>query len=209
MHREKTIAQIVLVLSIVHGALAAPAVVRRSHLDVAEDVTATPEKRNLDDESWGPLQMRDNLPGTPGDSQLPSDPPTSTPGTLQVHDNLSPAPGAPEDPHRLLGNLHWTPTPSQSSHSGSEAPPGGPHSALEVAPPGGPPGTQRTTKSLAGKFFTDAVKQKLKFWGAVGGVLGVSGSILYGIHKLNEPTSNTGSSGSYVSVLLTFSPANI
>jgi hypothetical protein len=206
MHREKTVARIVLVLSIVHGALAAPAVVRQRHLDVAEDVTATPEKRNLDDESWGTLQMRDNLPGTSGNPQSPKDSTTSTLETPQVHDDLSSASGvSDEPPHRLLSNLHWT--PSQSSHSDAEVPPGESHSALEVAAPGRSPGAQRATNSLAGKFFTDAVKQKLKFWGAIGATLGVSGSILYGIHKLNEP--NTGSSGSYVSFLLTPSPADI
>ena len=62
--------------------------------------------------------------------------------------------------------------------------------------------------AVPGKFLNDAVKQQLKFLGAVGAIIGISsGTILYGVHKLNEPDS--GPSWSYVSVLLPPSPADI
>ena len=242
MHREKTVARIVLVLSVVHGALAAPAVVRQRHLDAAEDVTAAPEKRNLDEfklshpgsvasmpvsdseesaSHLSPDELDDShftprsLPSgsnhyltTPGFGarKLHKDlPPSSetlqmrddligTSGTSQVQDNLSPT-SRVSDETRLLSNLHRT-TPSQSSHSDAEA------------PPGWSPETRRAMNAVPGKFFNDAVKQQVKFLGAVGAIIGISsGTILYGVHKLNEPDS--GPSWSYVSVLLPPSPADI
>jgi hypothetical protein len=51
MRRYKTVARILFIISVVHLALAAPAIGRPGHRDVAEDVTAAPEKRASDDES--------------------------------------------------------------------------------------------------------------------------------------------------------------
>lgn len=45
MRRYKSVVRILFILSVVHLALAAPAVGRPGHQDVAEDVTAAPEKR--------------------------------------------------------------------------------------------------------------------------------------------------------------------
>src|ERR1700722_10408152 len=45
MRRYKTVARILFIVSVVHLALAAPALGRPGHQDVAEDVTAAPEER--------------------------------------------------------------------------------------------------------------------------------------------------------------------
>ena len=59
MRRDKTVARILLIFTVANVALAAPAVVRQRHLDVAEGVTTTSEtRRNSDDEAlgdWPPL----------------------------------------------------------------------------------------------------------------------------------------------------------
>jgi hypothetical protein len=49
MRRDKTVAQILLVLSVVHVALAGPEVVRQRHLDVTEDATALSKKSEESD----------------------------------------------------------------------------------------------------------------------------------------------------------------
>ena len=87
MRRDKTAARIILILSVVHVAIAAPAIVRQSSLDVDEDVTSTSEKRgsSFDDTSqdlYPVLQMDNELPTTSGNPQDDDPPPKS--GTLQL-----------------------------------------------------------------------------------------------------------------------------
>jgi hypothetical protein len=121
MRRDKAATRIFLILSLVHVAAAAPAVILQRSVEVTKDVTPGLEKRaNLDDESSHPFpQMDNNLPSTsgtlpskddtspaPGDPKLHSDPPAElgtpqlhidqppTLGTPQLQDGLPPKPGA-------------------------------------------------------------------------------------------------------------------
>jgi len=72
MCRDKAVTRILLILSVVRAAAAAPAIIRQRSLEVTKDVTPTSEKRaNADDESSHPFQQMDNnLPSTSG--ALPS-----------------------------------------------------------------------------------------------------------------------------------------
>jgi hypothetical protein len=134
MRRDRVATRILLILSVVHVATAAPAIlpaiIRQRSVEVTKDVTAALEKRkNSDDESSHPLPRMDNdLPSTsgtlpsqddtspaPGDPELHSDPPAEL-GTPQLRLDQPPMPGAPpsqddtssasEDPelHRLHGD---------------------------------------------------------------------------------------------------------
>ena len=100
MRRDKTAARIILVLSIAHVAVAAPAVVRQRSLDVAKDVTRTLEKRgNSEDGSSVGLNSVPQMPHDPSPAlETPQSqdnlPPTS--GTPLSQDDTSPAPGGPE-----------------------------------------------------------------------------------------------------------------
>jgi hypothetical protein len=109
MRRDKVATRILLILSVVHVAAAAPAIIRQRSLEVTKDETAALEKRaNLDDESSHPLPRMDNIltptSGTlpsqddtspaPGDPELHSDPPAEL-GTPQLHNDQPPTSGAP------------------------------------------------------------------------------------------------------------------
>ena len=121
MRRDKTAARILLVLSVVHVAIAAPAIVRLRSLRVVKDVTPGLEKRgDSDDESSRPFQwmvydpshtpetppLQDGVPPTPGTAQSLDDaqPASGTPpqevlsGTPQLHDDPVRTPGAPPSP---------------------------------------------------------------------------------------------------------------
>jgi hypothetical protein len=134
MRRDKAATRILLILSVIHVAAAAPATIRKRPLQSTKDVRTALEKRaNSDDESSHPLPRMDNgLPPTsgtlpsqepaPGDPELHSDRPAELSGppaelgTPQLHNGQPPTPGAPpsqddtssasEDPqlHRLHGD---------------------------------------------------------------------------------------------------------
>ena len=93
MHRDKTAARIILILSVVHVAVAAPAVVRQRSLDVAKNVTPALEKRgNSEDKSsvdLNPVPQIHSNPPPPQDEQ------SLTSGASPSQDH---APPAPEDP---------------------------------------------------------------------------------------------------------------
>ena len=95
MRRDKATARILLILSVVHAAVATPAIVRQRSL---EDVTAALEKRgNSDDESYPSPHMGNDLPLTSGTWPSPDDPPPES-GTLQLHNELPQTSEAPPSP---------------------------------------------------------------------------------------------------------------
>ena len=121
MHRDKTLARILLILSVVHFAAAAPAIVRQRSLDVDEDVTAASEKRG-------------NSGNTPQDShpvpQMDIDPPPES-GTAQLDDGPQPASGASHlhnNPPLVLGTpqLHGESLTASETSSVHDHPPLGP-----------------------------------------------------------------------------------
>ena len=127
MRRDKTAGRILLILSVVHVGVAAPAIVCQRSLDVAEDVTPASEKRgNSDGDSSKDLypvpQMDSDLPTTSGTPPTHNDPPIS--GATPSQDNTSPASGDPQvhhdplagsgdpqhgDPYRWWEYTNWRP----------------------------------------------------------------------------------------------------
>jgi len=89
MHRDKTTVRILLILSVVHLAVASPVMVRQRSLDVDEDVTRASEKRGNSDDTPQDLypvpQMGNELPTTSGILQSRNDLPPES-GTAQLHD---------------------------------------------------------------------------------------------------------------------------
>ena len=117
MRRDKATARILLILSVVHATVAAPAIVRQRPLDIVNDVTPVSEKRGVsDEESSGSFpqsgpQMGNDLSRTSGTAPSQDDvqptseiPPQDNPlresGTLELHNEppgTSGAPPAPDD----------------------------------------------------------------------------------------------------------------
>ena len=119
MRRDKTAARIILILSVVHVAVAAPAIVRQSPLDVDEDVTPTSEKRGnpVDDASQNlyPVPQMDNELPTSG-APPPQDDTRPESGTPQLHNDQPQTSGPPlsqDDTAPVSGDLQ--------SHSGPPA----------------------------------------------------------------------------------------
>jgi hypothetical protein len=98
MHRDKTAARILLILSVVHVAVAAPAIVRQRSLDVDEDVTPASEKRGNPGDTPQDLypvpQMDNELPTTSGTPPSQDDPPPES-GTPQLHNDQPQTSGPP------------------------------------------------------------------------------------------------------------------
>ena len=130
MRRDKVATRILLILSVVHVAAAAPTIILQRSVEVTKDMTPGLEKRaNSDDESSHPLPRMDNsLPSTsgtlasqddtsasPGEPELHSDHPPElgspqlhldqppTWGTPQLQDDLPPTPGGPPSLDDPLG----------------------------------------------------------------------------------------------------------
>ena len=111
MRRDKTAARILLILSVVHAAVAAPAIVCERSPAIAEGTPASEKRGNSDGETSKDLypvpQMDSNLPTTSG-SPPQEDPPLkletppvhndspSTPGTPPLQNDVSSALGNPE-----------------------------------------------------------------------------------------------------------------
>jgi len=115
MHRDKTVARILLILSVIHVAAAAPAIVRQRSLDVDEDVRAASEKRG----------NSDNTPqGLHPVPQMDNDPPPSS-GIPQLDNSSPPASGAPHDPPPASGTpqLHGDSLTASETSSVHDAPP--------------------------------------------------------------------------------------
>jgi hypothetical protein len=109
MHRDKTLARILLILSVVHVPAAAPAIVRQRSLDVDEDVTPATEKRGNPGDTPQDLypvpQMDNDRPSALGTSQLDHDR-TSALGTSQLDHDRTSALGTPQldnNPPSALG----------------------------------------------------------------------------------------------------------
>ena len=86
MHRDKTVARILLTLSIVRLAVAAPELIRQRYLDVDEDVTPAWEKRGHPGDT-----PQDLYPVPQMDNELPT-----TSGTLPSQDDMQPESGTPQ-----------------------------------------------------------------------------------------------------------------
>jgi len=99
MHRDKTVARILLILSVVHVAAAAPAIVRQRSLDIDEDVTAASEKRGYPGNTprgLYPVRQVDNVrPSASGTAQLDNDPPPAS-GAPHLYNDPPPASGTPQ-----------------------------------------------------------------------------------------------------------------
>jgi hypothetical protein len=85
MHLDKTLARILLILSVVHVVVAAPVIVRQRSLGVDEDVTPASEKRG------NPGDMPQDLSSVP---QMDNEPPTTS-GTPPPHNDQPQASGPP------------------------------------------------------------------------------------------------------------------
>ena len=99
MRRDKTAARILLILSVVHAAVAAPAIVRQISLDVAEDVTPASKKRGNpfnSDEGLYPVPQTNNDPATTSGAPPLHNGSPPTPGAPPLQDSTSPALGNPE-----------------------------------------------------------------------------------------------------------------
>ena len=97
MRRDKAVTRILLILSVVHAAASAPAIIRQRSLDVTKDVTPALEKRanSNDESSHASPQMDNNLPTTSG-TVLSHDDPPPVPGDPQLHSDPSPELGTPQ-----------------------------------------------------------------------------------------------------------------
>jgi hypothetical protein len=233
MHRDKTAARILLILSIVHVALATPAIVRQRSLDVDEDVTPSSEKRGNSVDDTSPLypvpQMDNELPTTLG-TPPPLDPspesgtPQShnylqlTPENLPVHGDPPSGSGKYDRVWRWLNNAPpgegapWSHVDSEApswSYMESEAPPPPPPEAPSPPSPEAPsppsPEAPPPPSPEADKFSSDALKKGLKVIAGFGAVAGVSAGLAYGVHKLIKDHSH----GAYVSAFFPPSPADI
>ena len=196
MRRDKTAARIILILSVVHVAVAAPAIVRQRSLDVDDDVTTASEKRGNPGDTPQDLypvpQIDNELPTTSGTPHLQSDPPPTS-GTPPVdYDRLATAYNVRfYRVWKWLQDVHPPAPIGGTLHSGPEPPP----PKLEAPPP--PP--------EANEVFSDAIKQKLKVLAGFGAVASVSAGLVYGVHKLIEDHSHE----TYVSAFFPSSPADI
>ena len=106
MRRDKTAARILLILSVVHAAVAAPAIVRQISLDVAEDVTPASKKRGNpfnSDEDLYPVPQTNNDPATTSGAPPLHNGSPPTPGAPPLQDSTSPALGDPQVHNGLPG----------------------------------------------------------------------------------------------------------
>ena len=159
MRRDKTAARILLVLSVVHIAVAAPAVVPQRSLDVTEDVTPTLEKRVKSDDESSVDSFSFPLP-----PQGSMDPETETKSEESVG-----SPARVSDPSRysadptdigsdryylapeVLDDEHLTPSSSPSSNSHLTTPVlGAPEFHNDLSPTSGAPQSQDHTSPMSG-----------------------------------------------------------
>ena len=183
MHRDKTVARILLILSVFHVAAAATAVLRQRYLDVDEDVTAASEKRG-------------NSGNTPQDlhpvPQMDNDRPSAS-GTPQLDNDTPPASGAPQLHHDLLTEI-------SSVHDGL---PLGPEpdshypSSLHESEV---PSLHEWEPLSINQFISDVKNNKLKYSVAFGVSGAAFSGFIYGLYKLSNHHS-------YVSAFFHPSPA--
>ena len=109
MHRDKTVARILFILSVVHVAGAAPAIARQRSLDVDEDVTAASEKRVYPgdtSQNFLPVsQMGNELPTTSGIPPSQDDAPPES-GTAQLHNDRPQTSPSQGDTLPEIGRAH-------------------------------------------------------------------------------------------------------
>ena len=105
MHRDKTVARILLILSVVHVAVATPAILCQRSLDVDDDVTPASEKRGSSGDTPQDLypvpQMDNNRPTTSESPQLQSDPPPASGSPPVEVDDYPPSEFPNERSYRL------------------------------------------------------------------------------------------------------------
>ena len=216
MHRDKTAARILLILSVVHVVVAAPAIVRQRSLDVDEDATPAWEKRgnpgNTPQDLYPVPQMDNERPPASGAPQLDNDPqppsgaphlhndpppalgtpqlhddPLAASGTSSVHDDLPLGSGEFDESYRFK-DLPYSP----SLHEG--APP-----LHEEAPSWA---SYETVARPTNNFMSDAAKKELITLGKYGATAAVTFGLIYGASKLFN-------SRAYVSAFFPPSPADI
>ena len=157
MRPDRIVARILLVFSVANVALAAPAVVRQRHLDVAK---AALEKRVPVSDNGGEVELGSPSSTTPlrpaGEQDLFSK------WLAGVH------PGPPEDAEPA-----WSPLGSSRAVAGAR--PGPPEDARPVSSPLGPP--------KANKFISESLKSKLLVSSGVVAVLAGTAGLAYGIHQ--------------------------
>ena len=120
MYRDKTAARIILILFVVHVAVAAPVIVRQRSQGVDEVMTPAWEKRGNSGDTPQDLypvpQMHNDLPTTSGIS--PSQDPSPEPGTPQLYNDLTPtseAPSSQDDTSPAQGDLPYHDDPPTGS----------------------------------------------------------------------------------------------
>jgi len=153
MHWDKTVARILFILSVVHYALAAPAMVRQISQDVDEDVRPASEKR-------------ENTGGTsPVDIEL---------GTPHLQSDPSPTSGI------QYGPLNWKDDPSSRLAHALNPEYYSVWRWLQTLP-----AKQSLPDPIPkAKFFSDALKKKLKIGAGLGAFAGVSAGLGYGVYKI-------------------------
>ena len=191
MHRDRTVARILLILSVVHLAVATPAIVRQRSLDVDDDVTPASEKRaNPEDMPQGSSsvpQMDNESPTTSGAPHLDNGPPPAL-GTPHLDNDPQSASGAQ--------NLHNDVPPAL----GTSQPHDDPLTASGTSPVEAPPPRPSPETS---QVLSDAKNHKVKFLAGVG-IATVFATIafeFYAVHKYFKDQS-------YVSAFFPPSPAD-
>jgi hypothetical protein len=223
MRRDKAIARILLIFSVANIALAAPAVVRQGRMDVAKaasgkrggsDDKATdgsgsepmPELVSDSDESrhWtnSGTEPYFSALGSPLGSPHQGSPPASFHEGPESSRYL---PLWPFDADSTTSHDSALASPSRSSHQNSL-----PESSRHL--PLWPFDADSTTShdsALAppeSTFFNDALKKKIKIFGALGTAAGISTGVIYAVQK---KIKGTRSPEAYVSVLFLPSSRNL
>jgi hypothetical protein len=169
MRPDKIVARILLVFSVANVALAAPAVVRQRHLDVAK---AASEKRapGSDNGATGEVELAAPSSTTPLEEQHP------------VWKWLNGAhSGAP-----LNAEPEWTTLgpPEAESERSPLGTPGAEPERSPLSTPGVEPERPLLSPPEADRFISDSLKHKALLSAGAIGVLGATAGVAYGINKL-------------------------
>ena len=189
MRRNKTVALILIIFSVVKVVLAAPAGVRQGHLGVDEGVTAASVKRgkNLISSEASTSGEPSQVPPPeiiPEDSDAESYWSSSVSSTSSAGEPLylHGGPGGPEDEEGL---------PSSRPSTGEP-----PH-----LPQSRPGESVSETPNTADRSLK--LKQELKAVSAMGAIIGISAGVIYGVKAIKDSSSKR-----YASPLLRTSPAD-
>ena len=212
MRRDETIARILLIFSVANIALAAPAVVRQRQIGVAE--AASGKRGNSEVEttvgSYG--SMPELMSASDSETDAYFSAPGSPLGSLHqgalFHDGSESSRYLPEWPF----DAHST-TPYGSALPSPELPLGPSHQGASLHDgsessqylPEWPFDADSTTTEDPKSTSNNALKKKLKIYGALVTAAGISTGVIYEVHK---KIKGTRSFEAYVSALLLPSPAD-